>query len=321
MLAVADPFQVRVVLVLETHIHNDYVSGGLALARATGAQYAVCAAESVSFGTERAPLHDGDELVAGSMRVRVVATPGHTPHPLAYILSGGDCEPVAVFTGGSMLFGAAGRTDLAGEERTVELTAAQWTSIRRLGEMLPDVVEVHPTHGFGSFCSAAPARTVRTSRVADERLSNPALLLDRDEFTDMLLSRLVAYPSYYAHMAPRNRAGASPIDLSPPPDIDLEELRATVGPDAWVVDLRPRGAFATAHLPGTVGVELGDPFATYLGWTMPRGTPLTLFAPDPEVVTEAQRALARIGIDRPAARAIGAVDAHLARGYPIATFV
>jgi rhodanese-related sulfurtransferase len=255
------------------------------------------------------------------MRVRAVATPGHTPHHLAYVLlDAASGAPVAAFTGGSMLFGAAGRTDLMGDEHTAALTAAQWRSIRRLAEALDDSVALHPTHGFGSFCSAAPARPVSTSTVADERLSNPALLLNEHEFADVLLGGLVAHPSYYAHMGTRNREGPSPIDLSPAPEIEVEELPQHVGNGGWVVDIRPRSAFAAAHLPGTVGVELGDPFATYLGWTMPWGTPVTLFAPDDAAVAEAQRALARIGIDRPAARAVGPVDERLARGYPIATF-
>src|SRR5262249_3080045 len=153
-----------------------------------------------------------------------------------------------------------------------------------------------------------------------ERLSNPALLLDEEEFADMLLSGLVAYPSYYAHMAARNRDGAPAIDLSPPNDVDIEELPHHVGNGGWVVDLRPRAPVPAAHLPGTVGIELGDPFATYLGWTMPWGTPVTLFAPEATPVGHAQRALARIGIDRPAARVVGPVDPHLARAYPVATF-
>ena len=320
VLAVVERFGARVRLVVETHIHNDYVSGGLALARVTGAEYALSGAEEVAFVSERTPLADGDELIAGSMRVRVVATPGHTPHHLSYVLGDASGTPLAVFTGGSMLFGAAGRTDLMGDECTAALTAAQWHSIRSLAEALDDGVHVHPTHGFGSFCSAAPTRPVSTSTVADERMSNPALLLSKDEFTEMLLAGLVAYPSYYAHMGPRNRQGAVAIDLSPPPDIEVDELPHHIGNGGWVVDVRPRSAFAAAHLPGTVGVELGDPFATYLGWTMPWGTPLTLFGPDASALSEAQRALARIGVDRPAGRAVGSVDAHLARGYPVATF-
>ncbi|MBV9412361.1 MAG: MBL fold metallo-hydrolase [Acidimicrobiia bacterium] len=321
LLAVTDAVGATVVLVVETHIHNDYVSGGLALARATGAQYALCGDDQVAFGSHRTPLRDGDELVAGSMRLRAVATPGHTPTHLSYVLTNDDSGAlIGVFTGGSMLFGAAGRTDLMGGDQTLALTAAQWRSIRRLAETLDDGVEVHPTHGFGSFCSAAAPRASAESTVADERLSNPALLLDLDEFTELLLAGLVPYPAYYVHMASRNREGAPPVDLSPPFDIDVADLPHHLENGGWVVDLRPRGAYAAAHLPGTVGVELSDPFATYLGWTMPWGTPVTLFAPDAVAITEAQRALARIGIDRPAAAVVGPVDAHLARSYPVASF-
>jgi len=321
VLAVVERLGTTITHVLETHIHNDYVSGGLALARSTGAAYAISGAEKVAFASERTPLADGDEIVTGSIRIRVVATPGRTPHHLSYVLAEATTgRPAAVFTGGSMLFGAAGRTDLIGDEHTAHLTSAQWRSIRCLAEMLDDDVEVHPTHGFGSFCSAAPTRAVASSTVGEERQSNPALLLAEGEFGDALLTHLVAYPAYYAHMAARNRSGPPPIDLSPPPDLEVEDLPGRVGDGTWVVDVRPRPAFAAAHLPGTVGIELGDPFATYLGWTMPWGTPATLFAPDRRAVADAQQALARIGIDRPAAHAVGPVDPHLARGYPVASF-
>ncbi|MGH3356908.1 MAG: MBL fold metallo-hydrolase, partial [Nocardioidaceae bacterium] len=94
---------VRLRLVLETHIHNDYVTGGLELARQTGAEYVVSAEDEVSF--DRSAVRDGDELAAGAMRVRALLTPGHTHHHLSYVLGDADSRTHAVFTGGSMLYG------------------------------------------------------------------------------------------------------------------------------------------------------------------------------------------------------------------------
>ena len=305
VLAAAESSAVRIAHVLETHIHNDYLTGGLALARAAGADYVVAAADEVSF--DRVPAGDGDQFQAGRLTLTVMATPGHTPGHLSYVLDAGSGAPVAVFTGGSMLFGAVGRTDLIGPDQTQALTRAQYRSVRRLADELPDPVAVYPTHGFGSFCSATPT-SGSSSTIGAERASNIALVTDEEDFVKELLAGLVAYPRYYAQMGPANRRGPAAADLTAPRPAGPAELRRRIGAGEWVVDLRQRRAFAGRHLAGSVSVELGDSFATYLGWTMAWGTPLTLIGDSAEQVARAQRELARIGIDRLAAAATGTTD-------------
>jgi hydroxyacylglutathione hydrolase len=129
--------------VFETHIHNDYVSGGLELARSRGARYVVAADEQVSF--ERHPVSDGDEITTGKLCFRALHTPGHTPHHLSYVVADGGRDR-AVFTGGSMLFGSVGRTDLISDALTDELTRFQYRSVRRLAATLGASIEVMPTH-------------------------------------------------------------------------------------------------------------------------------------------------------------------------------
>src|SRR5258708_7006903 len=154
VLAVADDRSVTITHVFETHIHNDYVTGGLALAAAVGAQYVVNAAEPGSFPPT--PLAARDLVKVGDMTVRALATPGHTFTHLSYALADGD-EVVAAFTGGSLLNGTTGRTDLLGSEHKRVLAEAQFGSVRRLASELPDAASICPTHGFRSFCSATPA--------------------------------------------------------------------------------------------------------------------------------------------------------------------
>lgn len=312
---------VRVTHVVETHIHNDYVTGGLALAREAGAEYVVAAADQVSFG--RTGVGDGDGFTVGTMNVTVVATPGHTPSHLSYVLRSGDGAPDAVFTGGSLLFGAVGRTDLISAEQTEPLTRAQYQSVRRLAGMLPDEVAVYPTHGFGSFCSATPT-SGDSSTIGHERRSNVALVnADEDAFVKELIAGLGAYPRYYAHMGPLNRHGPGPADLSAPQQADPGDIRRRIEAGEWVVDLRERRAFAREHVTGTISFELADPFATYLGWTIPWGAPLTLIGEDRQQVADAQRQLIRIGIDHLSASATGPVS-ELAAGrvssYEVARF-
>jgi hydroxyacylglutathione hydrolase len=141
--------------VLETHIHNDYVTGGLALADATGAEYVVPAGEDVEFSCR--PISESDRIDTGRIHLEALLTPGHTDNHVSYVLREDSGHTAGVFTGGSMLFGSTGRTDLVGDEYTVELTRQQYHSVRRLADELPATTPVYPTHGFGSFCSAAPA--------------------------------------------------------------------------------------------------------------------------------------------------------------------
>ena len=322
--AVLDEHGLEVAAVAETHIHNDYVTGGLELARSTGADYLVCADDDVSF--ERRGVKDGDVLTYGSMEVRVIGTPGHTHTHLSYSVSTPeDSGDPAVFTGGSLLFGSVGRTDLLGEEETDTLTRAQFHSARKLVSLLPDETGVYPTHGFGSFCSSGSAAGGDSSTIGEEKQRNDALTEDdEDAFVTSLIENLTAYPAYYAHMGPLNSQGPGPIDLSPPESVDATELRRRVDAGEWVVDLRDRTVYPKGHLRGSIGIDLGGQFATYLGWLMPWGTDVTLIGESAEQVSDAQREMVRIGIDRPAGATAGEVsalvpDEELA-AYPVVTF-
>jgi hydroxyacylglutathione hydrolase len=313
---------VRVTHVLETHVHNDYISGGLALSRRLGAQYAMSGADDVSF--ERTPLDDGSEIETGALRVRAVATPGHTFTHLSYVVGPPDGAPQAVFTGGSLLFGSVGRTDLLGDEHLDDLTRAQYRSVHDLLEALPPDVEVHPTHGFGSFCSSGTVADRSRSTIGIENGDNIVVAAgSEDAFVEEILRGVDDYPTYYAHMGPLNLAGAFEPLLVPPAPIDAAELRTRLERGEWIVDLRRRVAFAADHLAGTVSVELGDSFVAYLGWLLPWGSRLTVIGPTAADVADAQRRLARIGLDHLSAVA-GSLD-EVAPGapradYPVADF-
>ena len=299
-------------LVLETHVHNDYVSGGLELARRSGARYGVCARDDVGF--DRHPVEDGDELAVGTLRVRAVATPGHTRTHLSYVVADDDpVTPAAAFTGGSLLFGSVGRTDLVDPAITEELTRAQYRSARALAGSLPAGTAVYPTHGFGSFCSAGPTAAGDSSTIGAEWDRNEALTQDEDPFVRRLLDGLTAYPAYYRHMAPLNRQGPAAVDLSPLISVDPHELAERIAAGEWVVDVRDRTAYAAEHVVGTVSLALGPQFATFLGWLLPWGSPLTLIGTCEQQIADAQRQLVRIGIDRPAGAAVGS-PGQLANG-------
>ncbi|MGH3331898.1 MAG: MBL fold metallo-hydrolase [Nocardioidaceae bacterium] len=321
VLAAAEAAGVRITHVFETHIHNDYVTGGLALAEEVGAEYLVNADDEVSF--ERTGIRDGDVIEVGpSMRVRVVHTPGHTHTHLSYALVAHG-RPVAVFTGGSLLYGSTGRPDLLGPDHTDTLVRAQWHSAHRLAEELPDGTEVYPTHGFGSFCSATQTGGL-SSTIGNEKASNPALNQDEEQYVAQLLAGLDEFPAYYAHMGPANSAGPAAPDLSAPEVADPTELRRRIEAGEWVVDLRNRSAFAAGHVAGSLNFGLDGQFITYLGWLIPWDATVTLLGESPEEVAEAQRDMARIGLERPAAMATGKPEQWTGEtplaSFPVATF-
>ncbi|MEU7041976.1 rhodanese-like domain-containing protein [Streptomyces varsoviensis] len=311
---------VRIGYVAETHVHNDYVSGGLELARITGARYLVPAGAEVAFA--RVPVAAGDTVAVDSELVlRAIATPGHTPHHTSYALEEGG-RAVAAFTGGSLLIGTVGRPDLVEPRLTERLARDQHASARRLAAALDDEVRVLPTHGFGSFCSSAqPGRqSGDATTIGKERRTNDALILDADAFVARLLAGLEEIPAYYAHMGPANAAGPAPVDLTPPEPADAATIAERLAAGEWAVDLRGRVAFAEGHVAGSYNFEGDGRLATYLAWLIPWGKPVTLLAETPEQIAAAQRELVRVGIDRPAGAATGSPRSWVPPGERLASF-
>ncbi|MFT4084000.1 MAG: MBL fold metallo-hydrolase [Nocardioides sp.] len=312
--------------VLETHIHNDYLTGGLQLARRAGAAYGINAADEVDF--DRLPLHDDQVLALGTLAIRVLATPGHTDTHLSYLVTdtAAVTQPPVLFSGGSLLYGTVGRTDLVDPARTRELSLAQYRSAHRLGALPGDTV-LCPTHGFGSFCAAAPAVArggQDQSTIAAERGANVALLAaDEQSFADELIAGLGAYPAYYAEMAPRNLRGPSLPELGLPEPLTPTALARLLHTGAHVVDLRPGADFAADHLVRTLSIGLGSQFATYVGWLTPYDEPLVVIGETAADLLTARRALARIGREEFEA-AWGSLDALAPavprRGYRRASF-
>jgi glyoxylase-like metal-dependent hydrolase (beta-lactamase superfamily II)/rhodanese-related sulfurtransferase len=273
-------------LVVETHLHNDYVSGGLDLARSTGAELVMPAGAAPVF--RHRPAFHNEDLDLGVMEIRPIHTPGHTPEHTSYAVVI-DGVVVAVFSGGSLLVGSAGRSDLLGEDRSETLARLQYGSVNRLAE-LPDDAGLYPTHGAGSFCTTSGARSV-TSTIGAEKKTNPVLAYgDEEDFVKGQLANLVPYPSYYRHMGPINLHGLAEPDLAVP----LIEL---IPDGVTVVDARPRDRFASGHLPGALGIELRDSFGTWVGWLTEHNTSLVLILDDDQDSDEAIRQLIRIGYD------------------------
>ncbi|HEX2284186.1 MAG TPA: rhodanese-like domain-containing protein, partial [Mycobacterium sp.] len=296
----------------DTHLHADFLSGAYQLGATGGTRVLASAAGDREFA--HVGLHDGDEVDLGGLRLRALLTPGHTHEHLAFLLLDGDKE-VGVFTGGSLIVGSAARTDLVSDERTEELTRAQYASLRRLAA-LPGDVHVWPTHGAGSFCSAPPG-TERTSTIARELATNPLLKApDENAFVSQLLGSLGSYPPYFRRLGEINRVGPPLLDVDPVlRPLTVDAVRATLADGGVLIDARPVNRFAKAHVPGAISIPLRPVFASWLGWLAPTDRPLVIMRDRDQDPDEIAWQAAKIGFDNVAGELDGGMDAWTSAGH------
>jgi glyoxylase-like metal-dependent hydrolase (beta-lactamase superfamily II)/rhodanese-related sulfurtransferase len=307
-----DGMGVELRFVLETHLHNDYVSGGREAAHRTGAGLVLPAASGAAF--RHVPAFHNEDLPDDVFTVRPIHTPGHTPEHTSYLVLIDD-QPVALFSGGSLLVGSAGRPDLLGMDRADSLARLQYRSVNRLAA-LDDEVGLYPTHGEGSFCTASGAGR-HTSTIGDERKTNPVLnYADEDAFVEGQLAGLQPYPRYYAHMGPANLMGPVPPPRGDVPELAPDEVRRMQDHGTLVVDARPRHFFADGHIPGALGVELRDDFGTWVGWLAEFNADMILVLNPDQDRAEAIAQLNRIGFDR-VVGVLAGMDSWLVEGFPV----
>lgn len=299
-LPIIEELGVDVRWVFETHLHNDYVSGARDIASALSAQLVLPAGAAPAY--RHLPAFHREALREGHLEVLPLHTPGHTPEHMSYVVLEDGVES-AVFSGGSLLVGSAGRSDLLGEERAETLARLQYGSVRRLA-LLPDRAGLYPTHGAGSFCTASAAGR-STSTIGAEKRSNPVLRhADEDSFVAAQLTGLAPFPAYYAQMGAANVAGLPPLAL----DRDLPRISErdylALGSDVVVIDARRNQRYASGHLPGSIGAELRTDFGVWVGWVTPHDAPLAVVVDPEQSIDEIRRQLGRIGYDR----VVGIID-------------
>lgn len=304
--------QLEIAWVAETHLHADFVSGARELAE-EGAT--LLAARRADLGFPHRRLEDGEEVDLGGFRIRAIATPGHTPEHLSFVLLDG-ARPIGVFSGGTLLPGAVARTDLIAPEQTEPLARALYRSVHERLMTLPDETPVYPTHGSGSFCSVS-ADGGRTTTIGRERSANPLLTApDEDTFVRMMLESYGSYPSYFLRLREVNRRGPRlygrhPPQLRPLGPGDVQRLLAD---GAELIDVRPIRDFATGHVPGALSIELRPAFATWLGWLIPVDRPLVFVANENQDRQELVRQCLNIGYENLAGEVAGGIAAWRAGG-------
>lgn len=318
-LQISEGLGLRLAYALDTHLHNDFVSGSRELAAQAGLQ--VGASAEAALGFEHLPLQDGDVVKFGELSLRALATPGHTPEHVSFSLTESGKEvPSALFTGGALIVGGAARTDLLGDDLSRPLARSLHHSIHHKLLQFPDDVVVHPTHGAGSFC-AAPVVSDRSTTIGRERQRNPLVrTLEQAEFVRRALDGLPSYPAYFKYLRRINQEGPrllGGIPLLEPlsPEAVSQGMAASVA----VLDTRSPHRFAAGHIPGSFGIPLGAPLVTWAGWVIPFGAPLILISENPAEREEAIRHLIRIGYDDLRGYLQGGLPAWEAAGRPVAS--
>lgn len=292
----------RIAYALDTHMHNDYVSGILELASRTGAELLASAMGTVEY--PHRPLAEGDAIELGEAVLRVLHTPGHTPEHISLLAYEGSDEPAILFSGGALLVGDIARPDLLGgpdDKREAARTFCRVIQEKILA--LPDHVLVYPVHVAGSLCAASiGSRTCTT--IGYEKRTNPTLaaVAARDVFVEECLRTddLPAVPPYWRRMRRENQRGAPPLGAMPePPSLDVEAFAQRAGAGAVVLDARAPEAYAGGHIPAALNVGLGPGFPTWAGTVLPPDREVLLVVDRADDVREATVELLRIGYGVP----------------------
>ncbi|HET7338241.1 MAG TPA: MBL fold metallo-hydrolase [Candidatus Dormibacteraeota bacterium] len=305
-LNLADDLHVKLTLALDTHLHNDFVSGRRELAAEAGAKID--------------DLEPGSELRIGDLTLRALHTPGHTPDHKSYLLEEAG-RPRALFSGGAVMLGAIARTDLFGPHLAVHLALEALTTLQVRLRGLPDDLQIFPTHGGGSFCGAG-GRSGHETTLGREREANPFF-----QTTEVMpfLARVLnqpRFPAYYRDMAAVNRGGAPLLGRTLPSlaKLTADEVAQMMDAGAAVIDVRDGREYDRGHIPGSYSIGLDGPVSVWAGWLLTRGRPIVLAGAGHADHVTAQRQLLRIGYDTIAGELDGGMDVWRASGRELSSF-
>jgi glyoxylase-like metal-dependent hydrolase (beta-lactamase superfamily II) len=308
--------------IIETHLHADFVSGHLELARRTGATIHIGHLAGATF--PHRPIREGDELRLGGATLRFLETPGHTPEGISVLVFDGSQPdvPRKILTGDTLFVGDVGRPDLvvAKGRSPEEMARMLYHSLHHKILTLPDEVEVWPAHGAGSACGRSISRE-RSSTIGIQRQANPALRpMDEEAFVRSVTTGLEPAPRYFGRAVEANRRGAPSLaEVIHPQPLDAAAVEARMAAGATVLDVRTTDAYGQGHIPGSVFIGLDGQFASWAGSLLDLDAPIVLVAAEKQQVAEAAMRLARVGIERVEGHLEHGIEAWRASGRPLGT--
>jgi glyoxylase-like metal-dependent hydrolase (beta-lactamase superfamily II) len=300
--AFAEKRGVRIEHVLLTHFHADFIAGHLELRKRTGATIYLGSAARAEYAFT--PLHDGDRVEFGRVRLQALETPGHTPESISILvfdLEQSETEPRAVLTGDTLFVGDVGRPDLRAALgwSAKDLGSLLYDSLRTKLLPLPDATLVYPAHGAGSLCGKALSRET-VSTMGEQRRANYALQpMTKTAFIDLVTADQPDAPPYFTYDAVLNSRERPTLEealareLTP---LSFDRVLAIQAEGGQLVDTRDPDVFAAAHLAGSLNIGLGGEYATWAGTLLSRDRPIVIIG-DPGREHEAATRLGRIGFD------------------------
>lgn len=285
-----------------THLHADFVAGHLELRDRAGAKIYLGGAAKAGYAFT--PLHDGEVVEFGRVRLKALETPGHTPESisiLVYDLNASDAQPNAVLTGDTLFIGDVGRPDLRAALgwSASDLGGMLFDSLHNKLLLLPDPCLVYPAHGAGSLCGKSISKET-VSTLAEQRRSNYALQpMSKDAFVHVVTADQPEAPAYFTYDAVLNSEERPTLDQALAREMNpltLDRVLELQAAGAQILDTRDATEFASAHLAGSINIGLVGQYATWAGSVLDRTHPIVIIA-DPDLETESAIRLGRIGFD------------------------
>jgi glyoxylase-like metal-dependent hydrolase (beta-lactamase superfamily II)/rhodanese-related sulfurtransferase len=301
--------------IMQTHLHADFISGHMDLARLTGADIYIAKSAGCTF--RHKPLSEGDTVWIENMKIDVLETPGHTPEHLSYVVidTSRAGEPVGVFVGDTMFVGDVGRPDLF-PDMAGELAGKLYHSLHDKLLKLPDFCEVYPAHGAGSLCGRSMGAKQRSTIGYERRFNNAIQIGDKTEFIKSLMENMPPAPDHFSRCSDINRKGpALLMDTPEMEELDVEAFRRRVdADDAIVVDVRSYHAFGSQHVPGAWSLDSNGNLPTFAGWVLPGDKEIYLVAENHKTALDARKWFRRVGLDNVVGYLKGGIPAWAVAG-------
>ncbi|MDN7025889.1 MBL fold metallo-hydrolase [Methanoculleus sp. FWC-SCC1] len=269
---IAESRNMTITRIFETHRNEDYVVGSRELARPTGAEIYHGAAIDFGYGNAAG---EGDTFSIGTLRLRVLETPGHTKESLSYVLSDTAVsdDPLMVFTGDALFAGDVGRTDLAGDEMREKMSGMLYDSLHDKILPLGDDVIVCPAHGAGSVCGGDISDREYTT-IGYEKEHTPLLQWSKADFVEYKKHEHLYVPPYFRKMEDLNLHGP-PLIYTIPHLAALSPKAIREMQNAQILDIRSPTSFAGGHVPGSINIWR-EGLPAFIGYLLKYDDPIVL---------------------------------------------
>ncbi|WP_124980662.1 MBL fold metallo-hydrolase [Nonlabens xiamenensis] len=302
--AFAKANQAKIVAIIQTHPHADFVSSHLQIHQETGAT--IYNSQKLGADYPYTSFDEGDEINLGDLQLVAIDTPGHSPDSISIYVQ--DAEAGVLFTGDCLFIGDVGRPDLREESGNMqakreELAEMMYHTIKNKFEELPDDTLIYPAHGAGSLCGKSMS-DANSSTLGAERQGNWAFKeQSKQEFIDTLLDGQPFIPSYFSYDVELNKTGAPSLNEA----LSKIPFQANTTVNGLIVDVRDEANFKKGHLPQSINImaiSKNAKFETWLGAIVKPEEPFTLVLDSKENKEDLLNRVAKIGYEQQLEQAI-----------------